>query len=148
MTRLVTHKRARFDYEILDTFEAGIQLLGFEVKSLKNKHGSLEGAHITVRGNEAFIIGMRIPPYQQANTPKDYDENRLRKLLLSKKEIAKLGEKEGQRGLTIVPISVYNKERKVKLEIAVVRGKKKTDKRQTLKKRDTDRDIRRTLKNQ
>lgn len=148
MTVLLKHKRATFDYEILDTYEAGIVLRGFEVKSLRNKQGSLEGAHVTVRGDEAFLINMRIPPYQQANTPKDYDEHRVRKLLLSKKEIKKLAEKEGERGLTIVPISVYNKFRKIKLEIAVARGKKKQDKRQTLKKRDTDRDIRRTLKNQ
>lgn len=148
MAPLIANKKARFDFEILDTFEAGIVLHGFEVKSLKQKSGSLEGSHVTVRGGEAFLIGMRVPPYQQANTPKDYDEYRLRKLLLSKKEIKKIAEKEGERGLTIVPISVYNKGRKIKLEIAIARGKKKTDKRQVIKKRETDIDIRRTLKYQ
>lgn len=132
----------------MDRFEAGIELLGLEVKALKSKKGSLEGSHVNVRGGEAFIINMDIPPYQPLNTPADYDSQRVRKLLLTKKELAELAGLEAQRGLTIVPISVYNKGRKIKLEIAVARGKKKADKRQTLKKRDTERDLRRTLKNQ
>ncbi len=148
MTRLVSNKKITFDYEVIDRFEAGIELLGLEVKALKSKKGSLEGAHVNVRGGEAFIINMDIPPYQPLNTPADYDSHRVRKLLLTKKELSELAGLESQRGLTIVPISVYNKGRKIKLEIAVARGKKKADKRQTLKKRDTERDIRRTLKNQ
>ena len=145
---LVKNKKAHFNYEILEKTEAGIELLGFEVKSLKKGQGSLEGSHITIRGNEAFIINMQIPPYQPANTPKDYDPLRNRRLLLTKKEISSLLEEEKQKGLTIIPLSVYNKGRKLKLEIAVVRGKKKYDKRETIKKRDTDREIRRTLKNE
>ena len=145
---LIQNKKAYFNYEILEKTEAGIELLGFEVKSLKKGQGSLEGSHITIRGNEAFIINMQIPPYQPANTPKDYDPLRNRRLLLTKKEISSLLEEEKQKGLTIVPLSVYNKGRKLKLEIAVVRGKKKYDKRETIKKRDTDREIRRTLKNE
>lgn len=145
---LVKNKKAHFNYEILEKTEAGIELLGFEVKSLKAGQGSLEGAHITLRGNEAFVINMQIPPYQPANTPNDYDPLRNRRLLLTKKEIASLSGEEKQKGLTIVPLSVYNKGRKLKLEIAVVRGKKKYDKRETIKKRDTDREIRRTLKNE
>jgi len=145
---LIQNKKAYFDYEILEKTEAGIELLGFEVKSLKKGQGSLEGSHITIRGNEAFIINMQIPPYQPANTPKDYDPLRNRRLLLTKKEISSLLEEEKQKGLTIIPLSVYNKGRKLKLEIAVVRGKKKYDKRETIKKRDTDREIRRTLKNE
>lgn len=144
---LIQNKKAYFNYEILERVEAGIELLGFEVKSLKKGQGSLEGAHITIRGNEAYLINMQIPPYQPANTPKDYDPMRNRKLLLTKKEIVDLGKTEGQKGLTIIPLSVYNKGRKVKLEIAVVRGKKKYDKRESIKKRDTDREIRRDLKN-
>jgi SsrA-binding protein len=144
---LIQNKKAYFDYEILEKIEAGIELLGFEVKSLKKGQGSLLGSHITIRGNEAFVIGADIPPYQVANTPKEYDTKRNRKLLLNKKEITKLTEFEKQKGLTIIPLSVYNKGRKLKLEIAVVRGKKKYDKRETIKKRDTEREIRRTLKN-
>ena len=146
MQKLLHNKKASFDYEILDRFEAGIELLGFEVKSLKTKKGSLDGSHVTIRGNEAFLINMGIPPYQPANAPQNYDEHRWRKLLLTKKEIVELADKESQRGLTIVPISVYNKGRKIKLEVAVVRGKKKRDKRQDIKKRDTKRELDRSLK--
>jgi len=145
---LITHKKAGLDYEILEQYEAGLELLGHEVKSLRNKHGKLEGAHVIVRGGEAYIVGMHIPPYQPANVGKEYDPGRSRKLLLTKAEILKLSEAEGQKGLTIVPLSVYNKGRVLKLSVAVARGKKKYDKRAALKKRDVERDIRRTLKNQ
>jgi len=148
MSSLIQNKKAHFNYEILEKTEAGIELLGFEVKSLKKGQGSLEGSHIILRGNEAFVINMQIPPYQPANTPKDYEPLRNRRLLLTKKEIIDLAKSEGQKGLTIIPLSVYNKGRKLKLEIAVVRGKKKYDKRESIKKRDTDREIRRTLKNE
>ncbi len=143
---LIQNKKAHFDYEILEKYEAGIELLGFEVKSLKKAQGSLEGAHITVRGGEAYVINMQIPPFQPKNTPKDYESTRNRRLLLTKKEIEELGKNEGQKGLTIVPIAVYNKGRKVKVEIALVRGKKQHDKRESIKKRETEREIRRTLK--
>lgn len=143
---LIQNKKAYFNYEILEKMEAGIELLGFEVKSLKKGQGSLEGSHVTVRGNEVFVINMQIPPYQPTNTPKDYDPTQNRRLLLTKKEISRLSGEENQKGLTIVPLSVYNKGRKLKLEIAIVRGKKKYDKRETIKKRDVERDIRRTLK--
>lgn len=145
---LIQNKKAYFNYEVLERFEAGIELLGFEVKSLKKGQGSLEGAHITIRGNEAFVINMQIPPYQPANTPADYDPLHNRRLLVTKKEIERLSEEEAQKGLTIVPLSVYNKGRKLKLEIAIVRGKKKYDKRETIKKRDTEREVRREIKNQ
>jgi SsrA-binding protein len=112
------------------------------------KHGKLEGAHVIVRGGEAYIVGMNIPPYQPANMGPDYDPARSRKLLLTKKELLHLAEQESQKGLTIVPLSVYNKGRKLKIGIGIARGRKKYDKRAVLKKRDTDRDIRRTLKNQ
>jgi SsrA-binding protein len=143
---LVTNKKAGFNYEIIDKYTAGIELLGFEVKSLKNSQGSLEGSYVTVRGKEAYIIGMFIPPYQQGNTPKDYDPYRNRRLLLSKKEIDTLSNIEDSKGLTIVPISVYNKGNMVKLDIAAAKGKKKFDKRESLKKQDTLRDIARDLK--
>ena len=144
---LVQNKKIYHDYEILKKIEAGLKLQGFEVKSLKDGQGSLAGAYIIIRGNEAFAVGMRIPPYQIKNTPADYDPYRPRKLLLHGKEIAELAGYEKQKGLTIVPVSVYNKSGKVKVEIAVARGKKKHDKREAIKKRDIEREIGRTLKN-
>ena len=140
---LIYNKKINLDYEILETFEAGIELLGFEVKSLRKNQGSLLGAHITVRGGEVFLIASNIPAYQTNNTPKEYDPKRNRRILLTKSEIQKLGSLEAKKGLTIVPISVYNLGKKIKVQIAVVRGKKKYDKREDIKKRDTDRDIRR-----
>lgn len=140
---LIYNKKINLDYEILESFEAGIELLGIEVKSIKGKQGSLLGSHITVRGGEAFLIAMNIPPYQIKNTAKDYDPKRNRKLLLNKIEIQKLAALEAKKGLTIVPISVYSKGKKIKVQIAIVRGKKQFDKRNDIKKRDTDRDIRR-----
>ncbi len=146
MPKLVHNKKIKRDYEIVEKLEAGIELRGFEVKSLKSGQGSLDGSFISIRGGEAFVLNMYIPPYQPANTPKNYDPNRARKLLLTKKEINHLVGLEKQKRLTVVPVSVYNKGRHIKLEIAVARGKKAHDKREDIKKRDTDREIRRTLK--
>ena len=143
---VIKNKKATFDYEVLEKFEAGMELRGFEVKALKEKRGSLEGSHVTIRGAEAYVLNMHIPPYQAANTPKEYDPYRARRLLLTGKEIRSLSGLEARKGLTIVPLLVYNKNRRLKMEIAVVRGKKKRDKRQTLKKRDTERELRRSLK--
>lgn len=143
---LIQNKKAHFDYEILEKFTAGIELLGFEVKALRGKAGSLEGAYVTVRGGEAYLMHATIPPWQPNNTPKDYDPARNRKLLLTKKEIAKLAATESKKGLTIVPISMYNHSRKIKVEIGIARGKKQFDKRETTKKRETDREIRRVMK--
>jgi SsrA-binding protein len=145
---LIEHKKARMDYEILEEFEAGLELLGPEVKSLRNKLGKLEGAHITVRGGEAYLIGASIPPYQSGNMPADYEPMRNRKLLLTTREIASLAAQESQKGLTIVPLRVYSKGKHLKLALAVARGRKKYDKRAALKERDTKRDIDRSLKNQ
>ena len=99
-----------------------------------------------MRGGEAFIISMDIPPYQIKNTPENYDSKRNRRILLSKVEIQKLASLEAKKGLTIVPISLYNKGKKIKVSIAIVRGKKKYDKRQDIKKRDIDREIRRKFR--
>ena len=143
---LITNRKAGFNYEIMETYPAGIELFGYEVKSLKKSQGSIEGARVTVRGNEAFVVGMTIPPYQTNNTPKEYDSTRNRKLLLNKKEIIDLEKAEKTKGLTVIPISVYNKGTKIKLDIAIARGKKKFDKRETLKKKDASRDIARDLK--
>lgn len=142
---LIENKKVRLNYEILETFTAGVELLGIEVKSIRNHQGSFEGSHITIRGNEAFLLGATIPPYQPNNTEKGYLEQRHRKLLLKKEEIEELQKVEKQRGLTIVPISMYNKGRTIKLDIAIVRGKKKFDKRADIKKRDTARDVAREL---
>lgn len=148
MEILGQNKKAAFNYEILEKLDAGIELLGSEVKAIRAGHVSLEGAHIIVRGGEAFLIGAEIAPYQPKNTPASYDSRRNRKLLLTKKEIAGLADNENQKGLTIVPISVYNSGRKIKVAIAIARGKKKFDKRDVIKKRETERHIDRTLKNQ
>ncbi len=145
---LIEHKKARLDYEILEEFEAGLELLGTEVKSLRQKQGKLEGAHVIIRGGEAYVTGMSIPPYQPANVGKDYDPARTRRLLLTKKEIANLQAVEGQKGLTIVPLSIYTKGAKLKLKIGAARGRKKYDKRAVLKERDTKREMDRTMKGQ
>ena len=146
MATFIRNKKVSFDYEILEKFDAGIELFGFEVKSIKSNHGNIEGSHITVRGGEAFLLNANIPPYQTANTPKDYNPERNRRLLLTKKELSELSGLEERKGLTIVPISMYNKGKKIKIEIAVVRGKKKFDKRESIKKKDTERDLRREIK--
>lgn len=146
MATLIQNKKVRFNYEVAETFEAGMELFGFEVKSLRNKQGSLDGAHVIVRGGEVFLVGASISPYQPANTPKEYDRKRNRRLLLNKKEIARLSSFENQKGLTIVPISVYSKGTKIKIEIGVAKGKKKYDKRETIKKRDTEKELKRSLK--
>jgi SsrA-binding protein len=142
MPTLVYNKKAKFDFEIQEKLEAGIELLGFEVKSLRKSQGSLDGAYVIVRGGEAYVVNMFIPPYQENNTPSDYEPRRNRKLILTKREIEMLADNEGGR-LTIVPISVYNKGPFLKVELALVRGKKKYDKRETIKKRETDRAVRR-----
>ncbi len=146
---LVQNKKAHLNYEILETFHAGIELLGLEVKSLRAGRGSLEGARVIVRGGEAFIVGMNIPAYQPSNLAggsADYDPDHTRRLLLTKKEIAELAQAEDKKGLTAIPLSLYNKGGKIKADIAVVKGKKKYDKREDIKKRDMARDVGRTLK--
>lgn len=148
MSTLIGHKRAKFDYEILETFEAGIVLSGYEVKSVRNGRAKIDGSYIVVRGGEAFLVGASISPYQGANMPKEYDPERPRKLLLNKKQIGELSDQSEKRGLTIVPISMYNKGRNIKVQVCVVKGKKEYDKREKIKDREGDRAILRTLKNQ
>jgi SsrA-binding protein len=146
MKSLISHKRATFDYEILDTHEVGISLLGTEVKSIRNGQGKLEGAYVIVRGGEAFLVGASIPAFQKKNVRADYEPERARKLLLTKKEITELELKSEKQGLTIVPIKLYNKGPKLKLEIAVARGKKKQDKRHSIQAHDVKRDVEREHK--
>ncbi len=146
MVYYAENRKARFDYEILQKYDAGIELLGMEVKSVRGGRMSLEGAFVIVRGGETFLINANIPPFQSNNSPKDYDPLRNRKLLLTKKEITALASSEKNKNLTIVPTLVYSKGRKIKLEIALVRGKKKHDKREVIKKREMEREIRREVK--
>ena len=144
---LVEYKKALLRFAPLETFAAGIELSGQEVKALRNKLGSLEGARVVVRGGEVFIVGMTVPPYQVKNAPKSYDPERARRLLLTKKEIAELFAAESQKGLTIIPLEVYTAGGLIKARIAIVRGKGKEDRREDLKKRDAARETGRVLKN-
>jgi SsrA-binding protein len=144
----VENKKAHLEYEFLETYEAGISLFGFEAKALRAGMATLIGARVVVRAGEAYLVGASITPYQVGNTPKSYDPERTRKLLLGKKELKALEGAESQGGLTLVPIMVYNKKRFIKLSFALARKKKKHDKRATLKDRDAKRDIDRSLKNQ
>lgn len=143
---LVEYKKATLKFAPLESFAAGLELSGQEVKALRSKLGSLDGSRVVVRGGEAFIVGMTIPPYQVANMPKGYDPERPRRLLLNKKEIVLLMEAEAKKGLTIIPLEVYTAGRFVKARIAIVRGKGKADKREDLKKRDATREAERVLK--
>lgn len=140
------NKKARFDYEILDTYTAGIILSGQEVKSVKSGHMSLKGSYVTFFRNEAILTNANITKYKFAGNLEGYDPTQSRKLLLKKKEIRYLRGKSEEKGLTIVPLKVYSKNRLIKIEIAVARGKKLYDKKETLKQRDTEREIRRSLK--
>jgi len=146
MPVLIKNKKAKFDFEILETFEAGIELLGVEVKSLRNGRGKLEGAHVIIRGGEAYLVGSSVEPYQPTNAGKNYDAERPRRLLLTRKELNKLIGLEASRGLTLVPVSLYTNKRLLKLNFALVRGKKKADKRESIKERDTKRDLERLIK--
>lgn len=146
MPTLIDYKKVHFNYEILEKFEAGIELLGFEVKSLKKNQGSLDGSHVIVRGGEAYVVNMLVNPYQEKNTSKDYEPRRNRRLILTKDEIRKISDLESGKGLTVVPISVYTKGNLIKVSVAIARGKKKFDKRETIKKRETDRTTRREFR--
>ncbi|MDQ5901307.1 MAG: SsrA-binding protein [Patescibacteria group bacterium] len=141
------NRKASFNYEILDKYTGGISLFGFEVKSIKEGKGSINEAYIKVKGDEVFLVGAHIPPYQPKNTPEDYNPYRERKILLNKKEVLELKKRVQEANLTIVPISLYNKSRYIKIDIALARGKKTVDKRQSIKKRDIEREIGRRLKN-
>ena len=144
---LIENKKIGLEYTLLEQMEAGLELFGFEVKSLRARHGSLKGARVVARDGEAYLVGATIPAWQIANTPPSYDTERPRRLLLSKKEIFCIASAESEKGLTIVPISVYSAGRNLKLAIAIARGKKKADKRQTIREREEKRRIERTLKN-
>ena len=140
------NKRAFFDYEILEKFEAGIELKGFEVKAVKSSRINLGGSFAVLKGEEVFLLNADIPPYQPKNTPDNYNQKRSRRLLLKNKEIKYLLGKIKSANLTLVPLRVYNKNGLIKLELGLAKPKKKSDKREVLKKRDAKREIERTLK--
>lgn len=143
---LIQYKKASLRFLVVDSFSAGIVLSGAETKALRAKQGSMDGSRVIIRGGEAFVIGLFIPPYQVNNTPAGYKPDRPRKLLLQKKEIAHLAAEEAKKGLTIVPLEVYNSGRYIKVRVAVVRGKRTADKREVLKKRDASREMERALR--
>jgi SsrA-binding protein len=145
MANLAANSKGHFDYEIIDTIEVGMELLGPEVKSIRNKQVKLEGAYALIRGGEAFITGLYIAPYQAANKNAIFDSYRIRRLLIAKKELQELVGRMASGNLTLIPLSMYNKGRFIKLSLGLAKKKKKHDKRESIKKRDTDRDIRRSL---
>ena len=152
MKILAENKKAYFNYEILEKFEAGISLIGQEVKALKTSGGNLAGTYVVIKQStegkspEAFWIGAKIHPYQPKNAPPDYNPERSRKLLLKKSEIKYLIGKSRQKGLTFIPLKLYTKNGKIKLEFAIAKGKKKFDKRELIKKREVEKEIQRELK--
>ncbi|OGD31445.1 SsrA-binding protein [Candidatus Azambacteria bacterium RIFCSPHIGHO2_02_FULL_52_12] len=146
MATLADNKKALFDYEILQTHQAGLALFGFEVKAILAGRVNLRGAFVIIRGNEAFLVNADIAPYQANNTPAGYEQSRTRKLLLKKKEIAELGGKVSQHGLTLIPISLYTVRHKIKLSFGLAKSRKKFEKREHIKERDFKRQRQRILK--
>ena len=142
---ITENRKARHDYFILESLEAGIALTGTEVKSMRAGRVNLKDSYMFIQNNEAFIEGMHVSPYEQGNRF-NVDPLRKRKLLLHKKEILKLRAKTQEQGLGIVPLKLYFKDDKVKVEIAIVRGKKLYDKRATEAKKSAEREIHRVLR--
>jgi len=147
MSDLVSNRRATHDYAILETFEAGIALQGTEIKSLRNNGGVLQDAYVRVIEDEIWLIGCSIAPYKYGNIY-NHEERRDRKLLMHKREIAKLRIATQEKGLTIIPLAFYLKEGRVKVRIAIAKGKKSIDKRQSIKEREDKRQIDRMMKAQ
>lgn len=147
MNTLSESKKAYFDYKILEKLEAGLVLLGTEVKAIKTGRMSIKGSYVVFDGNgELQLVGCSIPPYQPRNAPLDYNPERPRKLLLKRKEINYLIGKVKEKGLTLIPLRVYTKKSKIKLELGIAQGKKKIDKRETIKTKEFKRNKERLLK--
>lgn len=144
---LVSNRRATHDYEILETFEAGIVLQGTEIKSIRNHGASLQESYVKVLSREIWLIGCSIAPYRFGNIH-NHEEKRDRKLLLHKREINRLKVASQEKGLTIIPLGMYLKNGRVKLRIGIAKGKKNIDKRADIKERDEKRNIQKALKNQ
>ena len=142
---IATNRRARFNFEITETYEAGIVLLGSEVKSLRAGHADLKDSYALVRGGEMWLVGMRISPYEYARDG-GHDPERERKLLLHKREIEKIGSVLAEKGLTLLPMRLYFKDGKVKVELGLGRGKTQRDKRETLRRRQADREMERAMR--
>jgi SsrA-binding protein len=146
MPTLAENRRTLHDYTIIDTLEAGIVLTGPEVKSLKSGHASLKAAYVTIKNNEAYLINTHISPYAKASQNIGYDPVRDRKLLLTRREIARVLERKDSEGLTAVPMSIFTKGDLIKVKIALARGRKHYEKRDAIKKREIDREIRRVVR--
>ncbi len=142
---LATRKKASSDFEILDTYEAGLVLTGSEVKSLRTNSVTLKEGFVLFKNGEAWVVGMHIPPYKHANR-QNHHPFRKRKLLLKKSEIKRISSKAKEKGITVIPVKLYFKRGYAKVEIALVRPKKKYDKRQDIKRRDARREMSRALK--
>ncbi len=145
------NRKATFDYEILEKYEAGLVLQGQEVKSIKGGHINLSGSYVVIRNGLPFLIGAKVPAYQPKNAPADYNPEQARKLLLNKKEIDYLaryvgggaGLPAGRQGFSLIPLKVYDQHGRIKLEFGLAKGKKKFDKKEKIKERDIERNMRR-----
>ncbi|QQR77206.1 MAG: SsrA-binding protein SmpB [Candidatus Moraniibacteriota bacterium] len=146
MPTFAYNKRARFDYELLETIEAGIALLGHEVKSIKTGHISLQGSFVTIHGNDLMLTNALIPFYPFAGDSSRYEPTRPRRLLIKKNEAKRLIGKVRTNGLTLIPLRVYTKRHLVKVEFALAKGKKEYDKRATTQKREADRKMARAMR--
>lgn len=135
------NRRANFDYEILEKYVAGIELFGFEVKSIKLGRANISQGYVIIKNNEVYLINSIIPPYQVKNTPENYNDSRPRRLLLKKDEIKTLSGATYQKGLSLIPLKFFSQRSKIKLEFALTRGRKKYDKREAIKKREAKREI-------
>jgi len=142
---IIYNRQAHYNYEILEKFEAGIELKGFEVKSILTRGVSLKGVYATIRSGEVWLLNLDIPPYQPKNMPEDYNPKRSRRLLLKQNEIKYLIGRTREKGLTLIPLKMYTKRGKIKIEIVLGRAKKIYDKREEIKKRDIERDVKRHL---
>ena len=142
---VATNRKARFNYEILEKIEAGISLKGTEVKSVRNKNVSIEESYAQIKNDEVFLCNLHISPYEQGNR-ENHDPIRVRKLLLHRYEIKKLIAKIQQKGLSLIPLSIYTRKGIIKVELAVGRGKRLVDKRESIKKKAIEREIARIVK--
>ena len=142
----ILNRKARYDYEIKDTYEAGIVLKGTEIKSIRNGNANLKDSYAIVKNNEVFLLNMYISPYEQGNI-NNHEETRTRKLLLNKKEIFKIRDSINIDGFTLIPIKLYFKGNKAKIELGIARGKKSYDKRESIKERDIKRELASKYKN-
>jgi SsrA-binding protein len=142
---IATNRRARHDYEVLEAFEAGLALLGSEVKSLRAGRADLKDGYGVIEGGQAWLVGVHVSPYQFARDG-GHDPDRARKLLLHRGEIERIRGKLDQKGLTLIPLRMYFKEGKAKVEVALAKGKAKYDKRETLKRRQAEREMQRAIR--